>query len=212
MNCFVCTTFMDYGRISFMNGFQQQWCESGSKLLEHSARLEHAGSISCEKAFNLHLKGLGLIIWERREKEQLLLSSIGQQPIVNSINVMNKKDFRKTKNKFESAYFLAKNEAPLSLFLKLVSHEERHGVIVGTAYRNRTLGTLFLEYITKNLKEGLKEKLNMRNFYSSLTDGSTDSAVNKKEAFYVLTFYLNHEGSTIASVELNYFDLAEPKT
>ena len=131
MNCSVCTTFMD--QISFMNGFQQQWCESGSKLLEHSARLEHAGSISCKKAFNLHLKGLGLIIWERREKEQLLLSSIGQQPIVNSINIINKKDFRKTKNKFESAYFLAKNEAPLSLFLKLVSHEERHGVIVGTA-------------------------------------------------------------------------------
>ena len=69
-----------------------------------------------------------------------------------------------------------------------------------------------MEYIAENLKEGLKEKLNMRNFYSLLTDGFTDSAVNKKEAFYVLTFYLNPEGSIIASVELNYFHLAETKT
>ena len=76
-----------------------------------------------------------------------MLSSTGQQPIVHSINVMNEKDFKQTKKKFESAYFLAKNEAPLSLFPKLIGHKERHSVIVATAYLDRTSGTLFLEYI-----------------------------------------------------------------
>ena len=33
---------------------------------------------------------------------------------------MNEKDFKQTKKKFKSAYFLAKNEAPLSLFPKLI--------------------------------------------------------------------------------------------
>ena len=165
--------------------------------------------MSHEKAFDLHLKGLGLGIWEQTEKEQLLLSSAGQQPIAHSINAMNKKEFKQTKKKFVSAYFLAKTEA---FFPKLISHKERHNVIVSTAYCNRTLGTLFLEYIAENLREGLKEKLNLRNFYSLLTGGSTDSAVNKKEVFFVLTFNPKPEGNNEVSVELNYFDLVEPKT
>ena len=85
-------------------------------------------------------------------------------------------------------YFLAKNEAPLGLFSKLISHEERHGIIFGTTYQNRTLGTVFLEFITKSLRDIVKEKLTKRNFYSLLTDGSTDSSVTEKEAFFVLTF------------------------
>ena len=64
--------------------------------------------------------------------------------------------------------------------------------------------------MTKHLREGLKEKLNMGNFYSLWTDGSIDSAVNKKEVFFVLTFSPKPEGSNKVSVELNHFALAEP--
>ena len=63
--------------ISSVKGFQQQWCDGESKRLQHSAALEHAESMSHEKTFDLHLKGFGLGIRERTEKEQLLLSSIG---------------------------------------------------------------------------------------------------------------------------------------
>ena len=79
---------------SSIKGFQQQWCESGSKRLQHSAALEHAERMSHKNAFNLHLKGLEIGIREQTEKEQLLLSSTGQQPIVQGINVMNEKDFK----------------------------------------------------------------------------------------------------------------------
>ena len=156
--------FMD--QISFVKGFQQQWCGSGSKKLQRTAALEHAESMSYKKAFDLCLKGLGLNIQKRIKKEQLLLSSTGQQSIIHCINVMNGKDFRQTRKKFEIAYFSAKKEAPLSSVRKLISHKERHSVIVGTAYRNRTSGTLFLEYIVQNLRKGLKKKLTARNFYS----------------------------------------------
>ena len=69
------------------------------------------------------------------------------------------------------------------------------------------MGTLYLEYIVENLRKGLKEKLNTRSFYSLLTDGSTESAVNEKDAFFVLTFNSKPEGGNKISVELNYFDL-----
>ena len=55
-------------RISSVKGFQLQWCEGGSKWPQHSAALEHAESMSHEKAFDLRLKGLGLGIPERTEK------------------------------------------------------------------------------------------------------------------------------------------------
>ena len=180
-NCSVCTKFM--GQIFSIKNFQQQWCKGGSKRLQDSAALEHVESMSHEKAFDLHLKRIGLGIREQAEKEQLLLSSTGQQSIVHNINVMNEKDFKQTKKKFEKGYFLTKNKAHLSLFQKLMSRRKAQCYCI--AYHNRTLVTLFLEYVAENLRKGLKKKLNMRKFYSLLTNGSTDSAVNEKEAFFV---------------------------
>ena len=58
----------------------------------------------------------------------------------------------------------------------------------------------------------MKKKLNTRNFHSLSTDGSTDSAVTEKEAFFTLTFNPKLEGSNKVSVELNYFDLVELET
>ena len=52
----------------------------------------------------------------------------------------------------------------------------------------------------------------MGNFYNLLTGGSTDSTVNEKEAFFVLTFNPKLESSNKVSVELNYFDLVELET
>ena len=139
LNCLVCTKFLD--KISCIKGFQMQWCEDGSKRLQHSAALEHAESTSHNKAYDLYMKDLGLSAHKRTERDQLLLSSSGQQAIVEGINITNDKDFELTKKKFESMYFLAKNKAPLSLFPKLLSHEERHGVVFGPAYRNRTFSS-----------------------------------------------------------------------
>ena len=55
-------------------------------------------------------------------------------------------------------------------------------------------------------------QLNTRNFYSLLTDGSFDSAVNESETFFVLAFNHKPEGSNKVSVELNYHDLVELET
>ena len=44
-------------RIFSVKRFQQQWCESGSKRLQHSAVLKHNESMSHEKDFDFNLKG-----------------------------------------------------------------------------------------------------------------------------------------------------------
>ena len=210
-NFSVSTKFID--RISSIKGFQIQWLKDSSKRLQHSAVLKHAESTSHKRSFWFVSKGeLGLSARERTEKEHLLLESSRQQALVDGINVVNDKDFELTKKKFESMYFLAKNGAPLSLFAKYIHHEERHGVLFCTSYGNRTSGTVFLEFIAKSLRHIMKEKLTKRNFYSLLTDGSTDSWVIEKEAFFVLTFNSRPEGSDKICVEQNYYDLVEPET
>ena len=64
-----------------------QWCEDGSKRLQHSVALEYAESTSHNKAFDLYLSGgLGLSAREKTEKEHLLPESSGQQAMVDVMN------------------------------------------------------------------------------------------------------------------------------
>ena len=69
-----------------------------------------------------------------------------------------------------------------------------------------------MEDIAENLRKGLKQKLNLRNFYSLLADVSADSAVNEKQAFFVSTFNPKPVGSHKVSVKHNCFDLVVPET
>ena len=48
---------------------------------------------------------------------------------------MQQKDLEQTKKKFETAYFIAKEELPISKFANVLELEERHGVV----FRHATL-------------------------------------------------------------------------
>ena len=108
---------------------------------------------------------------------------------------MNKKDLAETKLKLESAYFQAKIQAPLSLLSKLLSHKERHNVMLRNVWTNKTSGTEFIQSITKSLGNNTKNKIENSNFYSWLTDAFTDSSVTEQEAFFVMTFDPNPIGN-----------------
>ena len=181
LNCSVCKKYV--GRIMSTKGFQQQWCGDESKQLQHSTAVDHVESIAHKMAFNL-FRDSGLNERERTNKERLLLNSSGQQSIIDGLNVVNKKDFDQTKKKFESVYFLVKNEISLSTHQNLLNHEENHGVMLGTAYRNRTSGTLMIDFIAESLRNDFKKKFDKANFYSLLSDSSRDSSLAEKEAFF----------------------------
>ena len=81
------------------------------KWRQQSAALDYVESMSHKIVFDPHLKGLELGIQEQAEKEQLSLSSIGQHPIIHSITIMNKTDFKQTKKVWKFLLFSQKRSS-----------------------------------------------------------------------------------------------------
>ena len=90
----------------------------------------HAEGKAHEAAYDLFLKEKGKTANERTDILKETFRDKRQVGIVDSVNIMNIKDFELTKKKLE---VIAKEELPLSLFPKLLNLEERHGVELGTA-------------------------------------------------------------------------------
>ena len=111
----------------------------------------HAEGKADEVAYDLFFIEKGKSANERTDILKEILRDNRQVGIVNSINIMNIKDFELTKKKFKVTYFIAKEELPLSLFPKLLNLEERHGVELGTAYRNRNYAGKIIDYISEKL-------------------------------------------------------------
>ena len=187
MQCSTCTKYKN--EIMSLKGFAPQWCSvKGSTRLQHSAPLEHATTSAHERSFELFLKRKGVALAERSNYNEDLLEENRQGSIVTGIATMNKKDIELTRTKMETAYFVAKEELPLTKYETILDHEERHGVNIGTAYRNRNTGCSFMDTISESLANDLKVKLDEANFYSVLTDGSTDSSTSENEAVFIAFF------------------------
>ena len=147
--------------------------------------ISHAEGEPHKKAMELFLKRRGLSLAER---DACITLEENQQTILTGISKMNKKDYERTKKKFDVAYFIAKEEMPIVKFESILSLEERHGVDIGTAYRNRNSGVIFVDSINGSLVEELRTKLGKAQFYSILTDGSSDSSISENEAVFVVLF------------------------
>jgi len=153
--CKVCKKFED--RINSMKSFNEAWVRDGSKRLLLHAAIEHAESEPHKKAYDLHLKGQGLSI--RQRSEVIETSNPNSGGVVRGLDAMKQKDFEKTKKKFETMYFVIKEELPITKFAKILELEERHGVILGNAYRNSMSGSIMIDFIGKWLSNNLKNTL-----------------------------------------------------
>ena len=72
--------------------------------------------------------------------------------------------------------------------------QERHGVDVGTTYRNDHTCSSFVEFIVLEEKEKLVQALSRSRFYSFQVDSSTDVANVEEELFLVM--YLESSAAT----------------
>jgi hypothetical protein len=149
LKCETCTTFRD--RIMGMKGFSTQWSEHGSTRLQHASALLHATSEPHKKSFDLFLKQKGLSLTDRNESLQDFLRDNQQADILTGVASMQKIDIELTKKKFETAYYVAKEELSLLKYTSLLKLEERHGVTLGNAYRNENTGGVFIDYISQSL-------------------------------------------------------------
>ena len=118
----------------------------------------------------------------------------GQQLITTGIANMQSTDLARTKSKFEVAYFVAKEELPLSKYPQVLNLEEKHGVDLGKAYHSDKSCNMFIANIGEELARKLGEKLSTANFFSVLTDGSEDASITVKEAVFVQYLEMNPPG------------------
>ena len=189
LRCNVCQKNED--RITSVKDFQETWCCEGSRRLQHVSAVLHAEGKAHEVAYDLFLKEKGKSANERTNILKETLRDNRQVGIADSRNTMNVKDFELTKKKFEVTYFVAKEELPLSLFPKLLSLEERHGVELGTTYCHCNYAGKIIDYISEKLANDLKVSLKNANFYSVLTYGSTDASKVGKKSFLQFVLILH---------------------
>ena len=69
--------------------------------------------------------------------------------------------------------------------------------------------SVMIDYIAKHLSNELKEHLEQTEFFSILTDGSTDTSIIEKEAIFVITFDPTPPGTDKVSIKITYMDLAD---
>ena len=87
------------------------------------AAIEHAAGEPHKKAYYLHLKEQGLSIRQRSE-----VSNPNSGSMLHGLDVLKQMILKKTKKKFETMYFVVKEELPITKFSKILELEERHGV------------------------------------------------------------------------------------
>ena len=168
------------------------------------AAIEHAEGEPHEKAYDLHLKEQGLSICQRSE-----VSNPNSGGVLHGLDVMKQKDFEKTKNKFETMYFVVKEELPIIKFSKVLELEERHGVELRNAYRNSMPGSIMIDFIGKCLLNDLKKTLEQSEFFSILIDGSTDVSIIEKEALFAITFDPSPPGTDKIGIKISYLSLED---
>ena len=201
LNCSVCKIHAD--KLRGMKNFSNAWAFSGSTNLRLSNAEDHARGEPHKRALDLHLKGeKGQSAMERAESMRAS-NQVGQQLITSGIANMQASDLAKTKIKFDVAYFIAKEELPLSKFPELLKLEEKHGVDVGTAYRNDMSCNIFIKHIGEEIERNLKE-LSNAHFFSVLTDGSEDASISEMEAVFVQHLEKNPPGRDTIQVATSF--------
>lgn len=108
-----------------MKNFSAALAFNGTTNLCISNAEDHARGEPHRKALDLHLKdGKGLNAFERAEAMKSSHDA-AQQLITSSIENMRLADFAMTKTKFETAYFVAKEEMPLLKYPQILKLEEK---------------------------------------------------------------------------------------
>ena len=70
-------------------------------------------------------------------------------PIAKMLTTLDEDAERKLNRKFEIAYFLCKENLSFTKMAPLCAMEEKHGVDLGSGYKNDKACSTFVEYITE---------------------------------------------------------------
>ena len=195
--CKVCTQFREH--IEGIQYFKEDWI-TGSTNYRSSNATDHAEGVPHKEAMKHYYKAVGKTHVEKRDRNQ--------QSIESGLARMNEKDIILTRKKFDTAYFIAKEDLLLTKFVRILALEELHNVELGNAYRNNNMRGEFIDYIADDLASKVLQQLKSSNLHSALWDGTTDVSIPEKETIFVL--YLDKVGSDgDVLVKTEFLGLAE---
>ena len=129
-----------------------------------------------------------------------------QQKLDDLLDKMRKEDMDDCIRKFETAYFVAKNELPMTKYEQILDLEEHHKVPVCNAYRNGSQCGIFIDYMADDLAQLTAKKIANAKFLSVLWDGTLDITVKEKESLFVMFLNRQVEGKRVC-VETEFLGL-----
>lgn len=175
LRCKVCQEYEN--SIHNRKNFSRVWI-GGSTNFKLTNVVDHAKSEAHKIAVSLFNKSKG-------KRDFSFLSEKRQHPLEFNLSAEKQEEL---KRKFDVAYFVAKEELPLSKYERIISLEQRHGVPHGKSYSNCLAAKDFLAFQAKEIRQDLCDSVRNSKFFSILFDGTTDNAVVEQEAVFVLYF------------------------
>ena len=127
-----------------------------------------------------HRRARDHVLNKQREPSQGPLSKAFQK--VQQKN--DKEAQREMSVKFNTAYFLAKEELPFTKYAGLIQLQKKNGLEVGPTYANDTKCAEMTQIIAKLLADDLSQKLREAHFFSLLIDGASDVAGIENETIH----------------------------
>ena len=121
-------------------------------------------------------------------KESVVMNS----SIAKSFLKLSNEDREGLRVKINTIYYLIKNERPYTDYPKLLELQAKNNVQellknkTKSAYATDDAGALFGDFIGRYNIESLLKDLAKINYYSVLSDGSTDGSVTEQGAIYIL--------------------------
>ena len=201
IRCVICGKWEQ--RIKNCKNFSSNWIRSGTECVSKDSVKKHVESTQHKEAVNLNKRSeLGADAY----KESVIQNSA----IGRSLSKLRESDREGLRVKINTIYHLIKNERPYSDYPKLLELQTKNMVPelqkrkVFLSYATDDAGALFGDYIGKSMMQTLKDDISKINYYSVLTDGSTDSSVTEQEAIYVLFL---HDGRP----KVRYFSIENVK-
>ena len=198
LKCKVCVQYQS--SIEGRRNYSDKWISGAnsvrtSNIRDHSRSDQHAHA---------------MLLLRKSQAQARGLDATAYAPIAKALHQMSEGDRQTLGVKFDIAHFVAIQQLAFTNYPALCELEAKHGVDVGTAYRNQNAGKTFCHFIAESRRQQLIENLSNAQFFSLLMDGSTDTANIDDEMFLVLWCDVDHDDQLVHT-NMNYFCVSRPR-
>ena len=198
LRCQLCKKYQS--DIEMMKNFKLMWISPGCETVKRSTVESHLNSLTHKYAKEKESKKiLGI--------EKYMEKVVDTSPLGRGLKKMccGADDMKALRIKFNTAYYVAKQERPYADYPSLLELQNKNGVQkIGKSYLNDRAAAQFIHSIAETMKSNLSKDLANCRYYSVLNDGSTDSSTTEQELVYIL--YIDN-----GTPMVKYFSVESPK-